>query len=236
MALRITVAGADNWNEISNISMKSGYEDYINKVGPTYLDDGIVLLSYIDETASGFLKLEEMPDNSAWLSGIRVLPEFRRMHIGSNLTEKAIELARSQGLIMARMLIHAENYSSLSLAQKVGFSKVCKMAFFRGVSTNNMTNIQTMKNYPTLLNLGWKFVKPIDSVIEKVMPNMYRSKNGSEIIEIGNSYQITQWGSDLDFNNYGFSCMEVVSKLSDEACPYLLDDFDFGLIFEKKIQ
>ena len=104
MALRITVAGADNWNEISNISMKSGYEDYINKVGSTYLDDGIVLLSYIDETASGFLKLEEMPDNSAWLSGIRVLPEFRRMHIGSNLTEKAIELARSQGLIIARML------------------------------------------------------------------------------------------------------------------------------------
>ncbi|MFG1449017.1 MAG: GNAT family N-acetyltransferase [Thermoplasmataceae archaeon] len=234
MALRITVAGSENWNEISNISEMSGYMDYINRIGPSYLDVGTVLMAYVDDDPAGFLKIEEMDDDSVWLSGIRVLPKFRRMHVGSALTNGAMEIARRKSFRMARLLTHRDNYNSISMVQKAQFSKVCEMAFFRGISVDGMKTVQSLNQIPKLLNLGWKFSEPLDSLIDNA--TIFRSDKGAEVVEIENSFQITRWASDLEFTKEGFSCMEIYSKLPETARKYMLDDFDIGLIFEKNIE
>lgn len=234
ITLRIIVAGPENWKEISNISLESGYMDYINRIGPSYLEGGTVLIGYVDHNAAGFLKIEEMEDHSVWLSGIRVLPKFRRMHIGSDLTTGAIDVAKRKNFKMARLLIHRNNRNSILMVEKSGFSKVCEMAFLRGVSVERMKIVHSVSKLPKLINLGWKFSEPLDSLNDRA--TIYKSEMGAEVLEIGNSFQITQWGKDLEFTEEGFSCMEMDSKFPESAHKYMLDDFDIGQIFEKPIE
>ena len=64
----IEPATSADWPKISEISGRSGYEDYINRIGPAYLESGQVILWKDEMDIRGFLKLEYLPDNSAWLS------------------------------------------------------------------------------------------------------------------------------------------------------------------------
>ena len=53
----IRQANMDDWNNVSDISARAGYDDYINAHhGPAYLDTGDVYV-IIDQTIEGFIKL-----------------------------------------------------------------------------------------------------------------------------------------------------------------------------------
>ena len=67
----VEIATGADWPKISEISGRSRYEDYINRIGPSYLDNGQVLVWKDETDIRGFLKLEYLPDTSAWLSGLR---------------------------------------------------------------------------------------------------------------------------------------------------------------------
>lgn len=231
--MEIILAGQKNWDEISEISSRSGYMNYINRLGPSYLDEGWVLLSYVEGRAAGFMKVEEMEDKSVWFSGVRVLPEFRRMHIGSSLTERACEFARENGFRSARLLIHEDNLSSIAMVKKIGFTMISEMAFLKGLLTDGMQEEKSLKVIPNLINLGWKFAVPSDSILEKA--TYFRSKGGAEVIRMGKTFQITRWAPDLEFIDDGISCIEIEEKLPANAQKYLLEDFDYGQIFEYKI-
>ena len=52
---------------------------------------------------------------------------------------------------------------------------------------------------------------------------------------MGKTFQITRWAPDLEFIDDGISCIEIEEKLPANAQKYLLEDFDYGQIFEYKI-
>ncbi len=152
---KIRLAVEADWQHISRISKASGYADYINKMGPAYMSDGTILVCDID-TPCGFLKIEMLPDESAWLSGIRVDPEHWRNGIGDCLTNAALVFAISRGASYARMLIHSENQRSVSLALKNGFVQKDRFHFYEG-RPDITEMVESAKQYDALVNVGWRF-------------------------------------------------------------------------------
>ncbi|MGC8515516.1 MAG: GNAT family N-acetyltransferase [Thermoplasmata archaeon] len=152
---KIRLASHADWKDISRISKASGYADYINEMGPPYMNDGTILVCDID-VLCGFLKIEMLPDSSAWLSGIRVDPEHWRMGIGETLTNAALLFAISRGASYARMLIHSENQKSVSLALKSGFTWVSRFLFFDG-RPDISGMLESDRQYDALVNVGWRF-------------------------------------------------------------------------------
>ncbi|MEM0156784.1 MAG: GNAT family N-acetyltransferase, partial [Thermoplasmataceae archaeon] len=157
----IDSATGKDWHKISEISKRSGYEDYINRIGPSYLDSGHVLVWKDNAEIRGFLKLEYLQDNSAWMSGLRVDPDFRRMSIGSDLTNAAIELAVNSGASCVRMLIHDGNFKSSGLAIKLGFYRVSRFAFFNGIPAGESIAVPEIPHEIGVqyLNTGWTFIQ-----------------------------------------------------------------------------
>lgn len=154
---RIRIADNSDWSAISRISAISGYMDYINEIGERYLESGQILLLERDEIL-GFLKMEELPDNSLWLSGVRVDPAYRRQGIAESLTEAAEIVARERSLSSLRMMIYSDNSASLRLAEKRGYTIVEKFRILQGgIDLANFDELDPIDN--TIVNVGWKFIR-----------------------------------------------------------------------------
>lgn len=233
MRQRIRIAGREDWPAISRISAISGYLDYINEVGESYLDIGQVLV-FEKESIRGFLKMEEMPDESMWLSGARVDPDFRRQGIADILTEAAEVIARMRSLSMVRLFIYSENAPSLRLAEKRGYSVAEKFKFFDGgIDTEQLEDSIVVEN--TLINVGWRFMKSradmngIGKFLSRDEGILFTYSNGHSRFyqPISGSFEIV--------DGEGVTC--VSEKLWDlYSHVELMDGFEEALIYEKSLK
>ncbi|MHB8360731.1 MAG: GNAT family N-acetyltransferase, partial [Thermoplasmataceae archaeon] len=152
----IQTAVKDDWERISEISKASGYIDYISQMGPSYLNGGKVIVAIDNNTIAGFLKIEELCDNTYWLSGLRVHPGFRRKGIARTLTEEAIRSARKHNFTAVRIAVSQHNVASLKLTESEGFKITHEMINFKGVpEANDTRNIPAISN--KMVNYGWKY-------------------------------------------------------------------------------
>lgn len=145
-----------DWPAISDISKRSGYNDYINRWGESYLDAGTVIIAE-EDVPVGFSKVERLPDDSAWLSGLRVDPDHWRKGIGKMLTLRGIEIARSWGSNSARMLVEDSNVKSRALSEKMGFHNAAEYMFFTGgIDLYGFTLVdESVHDY---LSMGWRMM------------------------------------------------------------------------------
>lgn len=67
-------------------------------------------------------KFTLMPDHSAWLETLRVLPAYQGKGAGKRLYERFFEVARREGVTMMRMYTGVTNLVSKGLAERFGFS------------------------------------------------------------------------------------------------------------------
>jgi len=98
--------------------------DYIPMVWDSWINDshGILLIADYKGEPIGLLHIRFMPDNSAWLEGLRVHPEYRRKGVATILNSEAIKMCISKGIRVFRGAIFEWNVPSLKLAtQKLGF-------------------------------------------------------------------------------------------------------------------
>lgn len=233
MRQRIRIAGKADWKAISKISSISGYMDYINEVGESYLDAGQVLV-FEEESVEGFLKMEELPDKSMWLSGARVDPEYRRRGIADTLTEAAEIIARMRSLSTVRLFIYSENTPSVRLAEKRGYSVSGKFRFFDGsIDTTDLDDSMVVEN--TLINVGWRFMKSVTGVngMGKFLARdegilfTYDSDYSRFYQPISGRFEIVA--------GEGVTC--VSEKLWDQYSDVkLMDGFEEALIFEKPLK
>lgn len=123
---RIRVAEMGDWSAISRISTTIAEEglvgDYITDIGPKYLGIGKTLVIEEDEIM-GYHNIQDVPDGSIYLSGLRVAKEFRKMGIATELTLSALKEAASEGKKKARAYVEPGNTASISLLSKAGFIK-----------------------------------------------------------------------------------------------------------------
>ena len=223
----------EDWDQISEVSKRSGYEDYINHEGKSYLKWGEVLV-YEDRTIGGFSKIEYLDDCSAWLSGLRVHPAYWRRGIGTKLTEASIELALEHNCTSARMLINDENEASLNLSLKLGFRIIESFYFLDGIPV--LDRFKTSEtNYYGLLNRGWKFTKNKGPVLSSVRGDT----NARWAVYRGDSdtAQILQKSDEpLEFTGSGYTCISSSINLNTILEKHLDLEFTFAHVLEKKIK
>ncbi len=233
----IEKATGKDWQKISEISKRSGYEDYINRIGPSYLDSGTVFTWKENGEITGFLKIEFLQDNSAWMSGLRVDPDFRRMSMGSHLTSAAVVCAANSGASYVRMLIHDGNFKSSGLALKLGFYRVSRFAFFTGIPqgesiTDPDAGQETEIHY---LNTGWTFIQ---YSYAKAAGARYVKfgKHGIAVTVSGRDYQIINPDHNISLSGEGYTCMEIHGRIPEYFEKSLQKDFDYASVFEKSIR
>lgn len=232
MAFSTREARSDDWEDIRRISGISGYFDYIGRMGPSYLDWGTVIVAISDGNILGFLKIEEMQDRSAWLSGLRVDPSRRREGIGKFLTDAAVNQAGKTGLERARMLIHSGNAPSLKLAETCGFHEIKEYDFYSG-SVDMTGYVKSNEPVSEAVFVVWKVMIPNGTVNP---PAELLSLNGNRIVVSstdqnrfyhilsGDKFTVTA-GDGIVLAEKGTMKIEGLKKL---------EDFDTGLVFEKE--
>ena len=229
----IRLAKKEDWPLISEVSKRSGYEDYINYLGPAFLDEGEVLV-YEDTRIRAFTKIEHLPDNSIWLSGLRVDPDYWRKGIGTMLTDASIERGVQKGCTAARLLIYEDNFRSLRLAEKGGFVRIEKFDFFEGVpDTTGFTRglIET----DGLVNLGWKFM--MSAGPHKLTAESYEEDGWKIISTNERTFQICSMGRmQISFKEGGFTCARSSLVTNSLLNPFKIEGFSSGFVLEKRLK
>lgn len=231
--MRIRKATKSDWPRISEISKISGYNDYINHVGESYLDNGIVLVAE-DKEIMGFCKADLLPDNSAWLGGLRVDPDYRRMGVAKKLTMNLIGETRKAGCKHARLLIEDGNVKSINLAEKVGFVRIKTYSFFEGgIDSNNYHQYEEhQKNY---LNLGWEYAFSEDFDALKY-GKFYRNDGNSFFRCEENGFcQVLEASSRFVGTSEGLTIIESGRNLERFIGSKPLEGFKAGHLYEKKL-
>ncbi len=234
--MNIRPATENDWPEISGISNISGYFDYISEMGKSYMNTGTILVAE-ESRVVGFLKIEDLCDNSIWLSGLRVHPDYRRLGIASLLTNKAIESERSRGFSAARILVSSDNKASLALSQKAGFTIISHLEFYEGTPTCPESKpIQPAKG--SMVNFGWKFGYYTD---ERHCRIEFRECSGisytmSPENEEGYPYShILSGTGDISLDGKGFTSVETALSKEINVKGKLMEEFENAFLLEIKI-
>ncbi len=221
----IRQATHDDWEYISDISARSGYDDYINtQYGPSYLNSCNVYV-IIDKTIQGFIKLEKLTDRALWFSGLRVNPESRRKRLGTQLLDFAYGFAYRNGLNTLRCMVETGNWPSIKLMESYGMGVVSKFFFFiGGIDTSNYLYKETKLN--NFINKEWKF--------EHNSGKVYRKGNAQvAIYRERREYYTVLSGTSFEYNDTGTTCApEGIAryiKLPTDG------EFPSGYIFEKQV-
>ena len=98
---------------------------YLPAVYGMFLADaprGEFMLVEEDGAVLGCAKYTLLPDGSAWLETLRVVPEAQGRGLGKRMYERFFELAREQGVPTMRMYTGVDNVVSKGLAEHFGFT------------------------------------------------------------------------------------------------------------------
>ena len=234
--MRIRYASMEDWPAVSEISTASGYNDYINTIGPSYMNDGLVVVYEEEGRVLGFGKINYLEDGSAWLSGLRVHPEAWRKGVGISISRYLMQLAIEHGLYYARMLIEDGNTRSINMSLKMGFSPIKSYSFFEGTPSTSGFKTVDFKGQ-IMVNEGWSFVKISDTYRGK---GEFRESSEKTLVYVWNGsekvVQVVSGGGDLKSERDGITCAPEADAgyLSKNFVP--LDGFDSATIFEKALQ
>lgn len=164
--------------------------DYIPRVLDYWLreKDGLLLVADIKSKPVGLLHIKFLPDNSAWLEGLRVHPFYRRRGIALKLNQYAFRIIKEEGINVVRLVIESDNEASINLANKLGFTKVSEwasMEFQQLEFTNMLINCekrikvddiwselkrsQIYELSSGLIPIGWRWIKVNKEVLEVVI-------------------------------------------------------------------
>lgn len=226
----IRLATEEDWPAISSISTRTGYIDYISRVGPSYLDDGEVFV-YEAPEIQGFTKIEYMPDNSAWFSGLRVDPDYWRMGIGKQLTDFSLKRVADLKCDVVRMLVFGDNYRSLNLVSKSGFRRVQEYNFYNGVPDVDSFEKSATK-IQGLVNFGWEFAHSSNGQFA-----LYRGSGWELLSTNEHTFEILAIGDEtLHFKEGGFTCMKSQLGTSPLLESFRREDFSSGFVLEKFLE
>jgi ribosomal protein S18 acetylase RimI-like enzyme len=97
---------------------------YLAKVFDMFLSEksSAFIVAEVDGKLVGCGKFTKMPDGSAWLEALRVLPEFQGIGIGKCFYQQFFDIARHRDVTTMRMYTGVKNAVSKGLAEQFGFN------------------------------------------------------------------------------------------------------------------
>ncbi len=224
-----------DWSCISNVSRRSGYSDYINEIGEKYLDMGETIV-YDKEGIHGFLKSQLMPDNSVYLSGLRVDPESRRQGIGEMLTNSMISESRMKGVTRARILVEPSNVASLSLAHKMRFKDIEQFHFYLG--SIDTGGFKEFGEWPErVVDLGFEYSLPVTDFPATLLKSGHNLVSVSNTIPVWDNHAYTIMGKGPFIFEEGESLISVPEEFMSDSLKNLkpVEGFETAILLEKAI-
>ncbi|MDV3277116.1 MAG: GNAT family N-acetyltransferase [Nitrososphaerales archaeon] len=109
-----------------------GGHDYIPKVWDEWLRDkgAKMFVAEVDGRPVAMNRVRFMEDGSAWLEGVRVHPEFRRMGLASMLGRNSMNIALRRGIRLYRLTSGSANKPAHKQVAKMGFKAVARMSVY----------------------------------------------------------------------------------------------------------
>lgn len=97
---------------------------YLDHVYDEWLIDpeGVLLVAELEDRLVGVGKFSKMPDGSAWLETLRVLPEYQGKGVGKAFYKEFLTLAEDGGVKRLGMYTTPDNFASKGLAEINGFA------------------------------------------------------------------------------------------------------------------
>lgn len=184
---------------------------YLPNVFGTFLNDtsGAFLTAEFDGEIVGCGKFSVMPDGSAWLETLRVLPEYQGKGIGKRFYEYFLNLASEKNISYLRMYTGIKNVVSKGLAERFGFELVgtfktasCPvLPYLFPDMPNSMQLIHDLtrateiihsssKRFAGLIGLNRTFFKLSDPSIQGLINNkwLYASSDGKNFIILASRF------------------------------------------------
>lgn len=101
------------------ITTRSDYETIFRKIDQNaFFIAAVVNKNYVGYAA---IYANDQDEKTAYISMIGVLKDMQRMHIGSKLLEKCIEVSKEQAMEKIRLEVLDENQKGIRFYQKNGF-------------------------------------------------------------------------------------------------------------------
>jgi len=137
---------------------------YLGAVFEHWVHDqlGELIVAELDGEMVGVGKLTIVPDGSAWLEALRVIPAAQGQGVGKRFYERFFEIAAARRLPSMRMYTGIRNAASKGLAERFGFHLA---ATFRGSSVQLSEFVA-----PDSQNLAFTQVTDPDRASELLLP------------------------------------------------------------------
>lgn len=120
-------ATADDRRQVTYVESQATPKlSYLSHVFEDFLSDseGEFGVAEMEGRVVGCGKFTVLPDGSAWLESIRVLPSYQGMGIGKSFYRRFFELAEQKDIDTIRMYTGITNAKSRGLAEQFGFRQV----------------------------------------------------------------------------------------------------------------
>lgn len=140
---------ANTWN----------WGDYIPYIFDEWLDpkNGDFLKAFLDNKIVGVSHIGYLSSWEAWLEGLRVHPDYRKMGVGTFLLDASLEILKEKKIRVARNVIASNNIASQNLSKKRGFEFIGEFIIFEKETTKvevEGLRLANLDDIPTLLEIA----------------------------------------------------------------------------------
>lgn len=113
--------------------------DYISEVWDSWLgdDNGKIFVGVVNDQPIGMMHVAFLRDGAAWMEGMRVHPDYRRLGVASAMDAAGRAYARERGGTLARLATARDNIAAQKTLERQGYA--CVARYGEWVSKNQFT-------------------------------------------------------------------------------------------------
>lgn len=102
--------------------------DYIAEAYDRWVNDanGFLLVGIVDDQPVALIHSMFLDDRVAWMEGMRVHPNYRKLSVGSIVDAQARQIARERGCTIARLVTGMKNVAAQGLLAKQGYQRTAQ--------------------------------------------------------------------------------------------------------------
>lgn len=169
--------------------------DYIAEIWDFWINEDDLFVLDIDGNPIGICHV--VYNDPAWIEGIRIHPNFRKMGFGSALIKSAEASSLKNNISDICMLIETHNLASISLAQKECYDIYQNWTFYTltpheipSASCKIAKSISEISDFIPKIEFyvdSWRWIRISDKSLKSLIENknVFYSKNSKEDLSIG---------------------------------------------------
>lgn len=125
--ITVRKARLEDTQDVYDLLSKVWQDDYVPHVWSEWVQQpewGIVLVAEHNSQIVGTCYVHFMTNRACWLQAMRVHPDYRRLGVGSLLTQGCLAEIKAQGFCAAYLGIDSDNTASITMTKRQGFNKI----------------------------------------------------------------------------------------------------------------